>query len=500
MKFWTKEYHNMMPEQLRDEILRLWVGNVSDLRECLVVNTWTFTWRSPDDRFIVRDSITEHTVDRWDRNHSINVAVYDQIYTDLLAYMSTRDVYVRDCAAGKWQNGWKAALSLRCVTTSPVSDLFVYNMFLDEQYPTHPNHRLLFQAPDYTPPTELIWWEWSLTNTNFVIINFTTKHILIWWTWYTWEIKKSVFSVLNYQLPEQGILPMHCASNQWSWGEVALFFGLSGTWKTTLSASWNRFLIGDDEHGRDDDGIFNIEWGCYAKCIWLDPEKEPHIFEAIQWSALLENIPLTQNWVIDFTDSSITQNTRVSYPHEHLSHRVPSMRWSHPKHVFFLTCDALGVLPPLAKLTMKQAGEWFRLWYTSKIPGTEQEVTEPIMTFSACFGAPFMPRKIDEYVQLLEDKLQKYWSDVWLINTGWRGSYKNWSRFPLEVTRLLVKSVLDNVFEHIDFSCESYFWLSVPAVCPWIEQSFLDPMSARQDVEAYKKAALMLKQQFDIRR
>lgn len=485
---------NLNPAALVDIAIREGQGQLSS-SGALVVKTGKFTGRSPKDRFIVKDTITENTVDWGDINIPINSESFDALYNKMMDYMnSLENVYVRDAYACANPN---YRLNIRVHTEYPWQNLFAYNMFLR---PTKKD--LDHFSPDwqvYSFPGVLA--DAAIHNTrqeNFAIINFTKKTIIIGGTAYTGEIKKGIFSVLNFVLPtENNVLPMHCSANNGADGDTALFFGLSGTGKTTLSNDPDRRLIGDDEHGWSKESVFNFEGGCYAKTIDLSPSKEPQIYSAIKFGALLENVGFEEDgYTVDYTDIDITPNTRVSYPIYHIDNIMYKSRGDLPENIFFLTCDAFGVLPPISKLTPEQAMYHFISGYTAKIAGTEEGINEPQATFSACFGAPFLPLHPTKYAELLGEKIKKGSRtgdgtiNVWLINTGWTGgAYGEGSRIELSYTRSMIKAALNHMLDDVEFTTHPIFGLSIPKTCPDVPNAVLNPRDTWRNEEDYDKRA-----------
>lgn len=478
-------YYNLPPGDCIAQAIenKQWILSDSG---ALVVDTGEFTGRSPRDKYIVLDGLTRDTVCRNDINQAFDPQKFDLLYDRFITYISKKKVYVRDvvtCHDERYQ------ITIRSICEYPRSDLFVHNMFI------------LGNTKEETTPTRTIvcapWFHADpqrdgTRQHNFTIINFSKKIILIGWSGYTGEIKKAVFTVMNFILPhDHHVLSMHCATNRGKSGDTALFFGLSGTGKTTLSTDPHRILIGDDEHGRSDDGVFNIEWWCYAKCLGLSEQSEPHIFHAIRWWALVENvsfIPWTKT--IDFADDSKTENTRVSYPLSFIENTVSPARGDVPKHIFFLSCDACGVLPPIAKLTREQAMYYFLSGYTAKVAATEMGIIEPAITFSACFGAAFLPLHPTVYAELLREKLDQGKITVRLVNTGWIGwSYGIGNRIPLTYTRRLIHAALDGELDTIEYRTLPLFDLSIPTSCPDIPDGILDPRQTWWDGDAYDHAA-----------
>lgn len=442
----------------------------------LAADTGKFTGRSPKDRFIVKDEVTAASVDWGVVNQPVSPSVFDGLFKKMGAYFSTRKIYVRDVQAGADSNH---RLSLRVLTETAYQSIFVNNMFIRSKE-CHSNLKpewSILAAPGFEADPE----QDGVPSKNFSIINFTEKVILIGGTGYTGEIKKGIFSVLNFILPHQkGVLSMHCSANTDQNGDTALFFGLSGTGKTTLSSDANRFLIGDDEHAWAGDKIFNIEGGCYAKCVDLSWEKEPEIFEAVRFGALLENIEFRPGTRIpDFSKISKTENTRVAYPIEHIHKSVREGLGRAPKNIFFLTADAFGVLPPVSLLTPEQAMYHFISGYTAKVAGTEVGVTEPKAVFSACFGQAFIPLHPTVYAEMLGEKLKSEPIRVWLINTGWiAGPYGVGRRINLTYTRAIIRAALNGDLMESEFERHPVFGLSFPTSCPSVPSLLLNPKNA----------------------
>ena len=459
------------------------------------INTGKFTGRSPEDRFIVEDENTKEHIWWGDINKPFKAEKFDLLQQKVCDYLNKRDeLFVRDafaCANEKYK------LNIRVVNEYAWSNLFALNMFL------RPSKDEKIQKIDWTilnaPGFEADPKVDGTRQKNFAVINFTKKIIIIGGTGYTGEIKKGIFSALNFILPhDHDVLSMHCSANTGKEGDTAIFFGLSGTGKTTLSADSNRKLIGDDEHGWDDDSIFNFEGGCYAKCIDLSEEKEPDIFNAIKQGALLENIGFQGNSnIVDFSNTEITENTRVSYPIEHISNiAVPSVG-KNPKNIFFLTADAFGVLPPISKLSKGQAMYHFISGYTAKVAGTEAGIDEPQTTFSACFGAPFMPLHPTKYAEMLGEKMKNTNVNVWLVNTGWSGGeYGQGKRIKLSYTRSMISAALNGELEKVEFTKHSIFGIRMPESCSGVPSEILSPRNTWTDEDKYDKKANELAKAF----
>lgn len=490
--------HYQLPaSELHRHTLEKGMGREAD-SGALAVHTGEFTGRSPQDRFIVRDAITDKKVWWGPVNLPFEPEAFDRLYDKVIAYLNGQEVYVRDCFACADPD---YRVGIRVINEYPWSNQFAYNMFL------RPTERELagFEA------------EWTVVNApgfkadpavdgtrqhNFAILNFTRRIALIGGTGYTGEIKKGIFSALNFLLPVyRDTLPMHCSANVGDNGETAIFFGLSGTGKTTLSTDPERKLIGDDEHGwTSRDTVFNFEGGCYAKVINLSGENEPEIYRAIREGAILENVILDKAGRVDFANTSITQNTRVSYPITHIENRQEPSVGRHPKHIFFLTADAFGVLPPISRLTPSQAAYHFISGYTAKVAGTEAGVNEPVPSFSACFGAPFMPLHPAVYAEMLSRKLQQSGTNVWLVNTGWTGGpYGVGSRIKLSYTRAMIRAALSGqlgLYTYDTYHIHSVFGVAQPRQCPGVPTSLLSPRATWNNDEAYYKTAFKLSNAF----
>ena len=486
---------NLSPEKLTEISLSKNYATLAN-SGAISINTGEFTGRSPKDRFIVKDNTTENAVWWGDVNIPFIPEKYNTLYNKVTEYLKGKDVYVRDVYACADEN---FRLNIRVINEYPWSNLFAYNMFLrptEEELNNFTPDWSIINVPSFMADAEID----GTRQHNFAIINFTDKNILIGGTGYTGEIKKGIFSVLNFILPhEKNVLSMHCSANVGANGDTAIFFGLSGTGKTTLSADPKRKLIGDDEHGWSDNSVFNFEGGCYAKCIDLTAEKEPDIFAAIRKGALLENVIFKDGTKdVNFEDSSITENTRVSYPINHIQNiNKPSLA-SVPQNIFFLTCDAFGVLPPISKLSTGQAMYHFISGYTAKVAGTEEGITEPTTTFSACFGEPFLPLHPTRYAELLGQKMEKSQVNVWLVNTGWSGgSYGIGSRLSLKYTRSLITAALEGKLENVEYKNHEIFGLAMPTECDDVPSEILNPRNTWIDKSAYDLKANELAQAFN---
>lgn len=495
IKIYSKAYWNESPEFLQEATIIREQGRIAN-SGALHVMTGEFTGRSPKDRFIVKDAITETSVDWNDINIPFDANAFDKLYDKITAYFAGREIFVRDahaCADEDYR------LKVRVVNEYPWSNMFVYNMFLRPS-----EEELLNFTPDWTvinaPGFMAVADEDGTRQHNFSIINFTRKCVIVGGSAYTGEIKKGVFSVLNFILPHnRDVLSMHCSANVGKKGDTAVFFGLSGTGKTTLSADPERLLIGDDEHGWSDKGVFNFEGGCYAKTIDLTEEKEPDIFQAMKHGAILENNTFFPNTrVPNFEDSSVTPNIRVSYPIHHIDNALEKSAAGHPTNVFFLTCDAFGVLPPISKLSAEEAGYFFISGYTAKVAGTELGVNEPTPIFSAGFGAPFLPLHPAKYADMLGEKMKKNNVNVWLVNTGWyAGSASNTDRIKLRYTRAMITAALKGQLDDAYYLTHSIFGMKIPTECPGVPSELLNPRKSWGNDDAYYEQANKLARLFN---
>ncbi|WOD45164.1 phosphoenolpyruvate carboxykinase (ATP) [Hwangdonia lutea] len=493
----AKVNYQLSPEQLHNIAIEKGQGKEAS-SGALAVNTGEFTGRSPKDRFIVKDDVTKDRVWWGDINIPFETDKFDALYNKVVDYLSNKEVFVRDSYACADEN---YKLNIRVINEYAWSNQFAYNMFLrpteDELKDFNPEWTIV-NAPGFMAVPE----EDGTRQHNFAILNFTKKIALIGGTGYTGEIKKGIFSALNFILPVfKNTLPMHCSANVGKAGDTAIFFGLSGTGKTTLSTDPNRSLIGDDEHGwTNENTVFNFEGGCYAKVINLSREQEPEIYDAIKKGAILENVILDEKGDVDFEDISITQNTRVSYPIYHIDNIKQPSIGKNPKNIFFLTADAFGVMPPISKLTPSQAAYHFISGYTAKVAGTEAGVVEPQPSFSACFGAPFMPLHPAEYAEMLSKKMKESGVNVWLVNTGWTGGpYGVGTRMKLKYTRAMITAVLNGdlgLYNYDDYHIHSVFGVAQPRTCPGVPTEVLSPRATWNDDEAYYTTAFKLTNAF----
>lgn len=482
-----KIHFNLPPAELVEHALARKEGSLTSTG-ALMADTGKFTGRSPKDRYIVKDEKTSDAVWWGDINIPFDGEKFDQLLEKMKAFLQDKDLFVRDAFAGADP---EHRLNIRVINTLAWHNLFCHNMFLRPEHDELNNFIQDFTiicAPDFKadPVTD------GTKNSNFAILNLSKRMILIGGTGYAGEMKKGIFSVLNFILPhEKNVLSMHCSANVGKDDDTAIFFGLSGTGKTTLSADPNRNLIGDDEHGWTETGVFNFEGGCYAKVIDLTREKEPEIWDAIRFGSVVENTrfkPGTRE--VDYENRSVTENTRTAYPIHYIPNaQLPSMAGI-PKNIFFLTADAFGVIPPISKLNKSQAMYHFISGYTAKVAGTEMGITEPKLTFSACFGAAFLPLHPTEYATLFGEKMEKYDTNVWLINTGWTGGpYGIGSRMKLSYTRAMITAALEGKLNDVEFKTHQVFGVQVPQSCPSVPSEVLNPRTTWSDPSEYDKQA-----------
>ena len=489
---------NLTPPVLIEHALRRSEGILTDHGAFTAV-TAPHTGRSAKDKFLVDEPGISDRI-WWEKNARIDPAAFERLQEDVRAYLDAREVFVQDLFAGA-DPAYR--LSVRFVTPNAWHALFVRNMFIRALPPELAQFRpgfTVLHAPDLQADPA----RHGTRSETFVVISFTKKVVLIGGTRYAGEMKKSIFTALNYLLPARGVMPMHCSANIGPSGDTAIFFGLSGTGKTTLSADPTRQLIGDDEHGWSDRGVFNFEGGCYAKVIRLRPDTEPEIYAATQmFGTVLENVvldPVTR--AVNFDADTITENTRACYPLQSIPNHVPSGAGGHPRNVVFLAADAFGVMPPIARLTSDQAMYHFLSGYTAKVAGTERGVTEPTATFSACFGAPFLPLHPSVYAQMLGERIGRHGAKVWLVNTGWTGGpYNTGSRMKLSLTRAMLRAALSGALESGKFTRDPVFGFEVPASIPEVPQAVLSPRGTWADPKAYdvqaRKLATMFRENFE---
>ncbi len=492
-------FYNLTTPALYEQAIRRREAQIAHLGP-LVTRTGQHTGRSPNDKFIVKEPSSSSEIWWGNVNHSIEEKYYEKIYDKMLSYIQNKDIYIQDVYAGADK---KYRLPIRIITETAWHSLFARNMFVlpgtDEEFIEHEPEFTILNLPYFQADAET-----DGTNSPvFIIVHFGKKKVLIGGTSYAGEIKKSVFTIMNYLLPLKEVLSMHCSANVGEKGDVAILFGLSGTGKTTLSADPTRKLIGDDEHGWSNEGVFNFEGGCYAKVINLTKESEPEIYECTRkFGTILENVQMDgKTRRLDLFDSSLTENTRAAYPITHIKNIVKEGKAGHPKNIVMLTADAFGVLPPISKLTTEQAMYHFISGYTAKVAGTEKGVKEPAATFSACFGAPFMALHPSVYAKLLGEKIRKYKVNCWLINTGWSGGpYGIGERINLKFTRRMLEAALNGELEKTETFEDPVFGLRIPAEIKGIPTEILNPKNTWQDKNAYdkqaKKLALMFHRNF----
>jgi len=459
----------------------------------LRTTTGKYTGRSPKDRFIVNEEMNRNKIAWGKINQPISEEAFHNLYKKMLTYLQDKELFVFDGFAGADKN---YRLPLRVINEYAWQNMFVHQLFIrptSEELNNHHPEFTLIAAPGFKANPTI-----DGTNSEaFVIINFKEKIVLVGGTEYAGEIKKSIFSVMNFLLPQKNVLSMHCSSNVGADGDVALFFGLSGTGKTTLSADPNRFLIGDDEHGWSEDGVFNIEGGCYAKCINLSEENEPQIWNAISFGSVLENVAMDEKRNLDFDSAELTENTRAAYPLHYIPGAIIPSTAGHPKTIIFLTADAFGVLPPISKLSKEQAMYHFLSGYTSKLAGTERGVTEPEATFSTCFGEPFLPLPPTKYAEMLGEKITKHHARVYLVNTGWSGGpYGVGKRMKIAYTRAMVTAAINGSIEKASFVQDPIFGLQIPTQIEGVPEEVLQPKNTWEDKEAYDRQANELAQLF----
>lgn len=489
----SKAYWNLPVAELIEHSISKNQGKLTD-SGAILINTGQFTGRSPEDKFTVKDEMTAQSVD-WNKiNQPFDADKFDKLYAKVLKSLNQKEVYISDvqaCADIEYR------INIRVISETPWANHFARNMFIrpsSEDIAVMDADWSILCVPSFMADPKID----GTRQHNFSIINFTKRQILIGGSGYTGEIKKGIFTVLNYTLPHQkDVLSMHCSANIGREAkDTAIFFGLSGTGKTTLSADENRNLIGDDEHGWSENGVFNFEGGCYAKTIKLSLESEPEIFKAIKHGAILENIPFFEGTrTPDYNDDSITPNTRVSYPLTHIQNALNPSMGDHPKNIFFLACDSFGILPPISRLTVGQAKFFFINGYTAKIAGTEAGIKEPQPTFSACFGAAFLPLHPTTYAKMLGEKLATHDAKVWLVNTGWNGGeYGVGKRMNLAYTRAIISAALNGELDNTSYKELEIFNLAMPMTCSGVPDHILDPTWA--DKSAYKEKSMSLAAKF----
>jgi phosphoenolpyruvate carboxykinase (ATP) len=461
----------------------------------LCVDTGRYTGRSPQDKFVVHESQSEDRIWWGKVNQPLSEEHFEGLREKVVDYLDSQDIYVVDSFAGADP---AHRIAVRVITARPYHALFAKTMFIEptaDELEDFEPEALVLHAPEVEADPE----EDGTRTGTFIVLHPTRQEVLIGGTFYAGEIKKSIFTVMNDRLPLEGVFPMHCSANVDDSGSVAIFFGLSGTGKTTLSADPSRSLIGDDEHGWGDEGVFNIEGGCYAKVIRLSAEAEPEIYKTTHtFGTILENVVLDENGVLDLDDDSKTENTRAAYKLEEIGNSLPTKRAGHPSAVVMLAADAFGILPPIARLTRDQAMFYFLSGYTAKLAGTEIGVTEPQATFSTCFGSPFLPQEPAVYARMLGEKLDAHpEATVWLVNTGWTGGqFGEGHRMPIQATRALLHAALEGGLREVEFRTDPVFGFEVPVEVPGVDTSLLDPRSTWADPDAYDRKARELATMF----
>ena len=493
-------YYNLSTAQLYERAIRRREGTLS-ARGPIVVRTGSHTGRSPNDKFIVKEPLSENNVYWGKINKPIDPNKFDQLFRKMCAYIQNKDLYIQDCYIRADKN---YKFPLRMISEMAWHSLFARNLFIKiREQKELENHHPEFTVIDM-PNFHAIPEEDGTNSEVFIILNFAKRLVLIGGTQYAGEIKKSVFTILNYLLPLVNILSMHSSANVGESGDVAILFGLSGTGKTTLSADPKRKLIGDDEHGWSDEGIFNFEGGCYAKVIRLSEEAEPEIFQVTKkFGTVLENVSLDADTrQLDLNDESLTENTRAAYPLNFISNIEQTATGDHPKNIIMLTADAFGVLPPIAKLTKEQAIYHFLSGYTAKVAGTEKGITEPKATFSTCFSAPFLVLNPSVYAKLLGEKIAKHKVKCWLLNTGWTGGpYGIGTRMKIAYTRAMLNAAIEGLLDNVETYEDPIFGLHIPIDCPGVPPEVLNPGNTWKDKEAYdkgsKKLAIMFHNNFE---
>ena len=489
----NKVHPNLHSGLLVEQAIRRGEGLLAD-NGALVAYTGKYTGRSPKDKFTVKDQVTTELVNWGDVNQPFDPEKFDALFDRVVASLRGKELFVQDLYAGADS---KYRLPIRVINEYAWHNLFVRALFVrptEEELKTHRAEFTIVSAPEFVADPQRD----GTRSEAFIVVNFTRKIVLIGGTKYAGEMKKSIFGVMNFLLPQNNVFPMHCSSNVGKNGETALFFGLSGTGKTTLSADPQRRLIGDDEHGWSATGIFNFEGGCYAKCIKLSKENEPQIWNAIRFGSVLENVTLDEaTHVPDYNDDSRTENTRCAYPVEYIDGAVIPGIGGHPKNVIFLTADAFGVLPPISKLSTDQAMYHFLSGYTAKVAGTEAGVKEPQPNFSTCFGSPFLPLRPKVYAEMLGRRMKEHGSQCWLVNTGWFGGpYGVGSRMKLPYTRAMVNAAIEGALDKVEFETDPAFGLTIPKSVPGVPPEFLRPRDAWKDKAAYDKTAADLAARF----
>ena len=486
--FYNLSFDELIAHELRNSECKMTSNGAT------TVDTGIFTGRSPKDKYFVDQEESNKYIAWGDVNQPISNEIFEELLIVAKKQLSNKDIYVTDVYCGASANSKR---SVRFVSEIAWQSHFVKNMFIRPQEKDLKDFKPEFTVLNACKAVNDKWKDLGMNSEVFVLFNVEENIAIIGGTWYGGEMKKGIFSMMNYWLPLEKKMAMHCSANVGKDGDTCLFFGLSGTGKTTLSTDPNRALIGDDEHGWDDEGVFNFEGGCYAKVIDLDANSEPEIFGAIRKGALLENVVIDSAGNIDYTDKSKTENTRVSYPIEHIVNHVETLEAGHPENIIFLTADAFGVLPPVSKLSKEQAMYYFLSGYTAKVAGTERGITEPVATFSACFGEAFLPLHPTVYAKLLGEKIDKHNVNVYLVNTGWTGgAYGVGKRMSIKNTRACINAILDGSINDSEFDTTVTFRLQVPKTLNGIDSSVLNPRHAWEDKEAFDKTRDKLAEMF----
>jgi len=487
------QFWNLTVEELYDHALRAGDGVKAD-NGAIVCLTAPHTGRSPGDKYFVEEPGSKANIDWGKVNAPLSEESFERLHRHVMDHCRTKNLYVRDMSAGADD---LSRLDIRVITETAWHNLFAAQLFIRPSPGSTANHDPRFTVID-VPSCKADPAAHGTRSSTFIVVHLGKRLVLIGGTAYAGEIKKSIFTIMNYLLPTSGVLSMHCSANIGRGGDAALFFGLSGTGKTTLSADPDRRLIGDDEHGWSDRGVFNIEGGCYAKCIKLSAENEPQIFAAVRFGTVLENVvidPATKT--LDFNSDKLTENTRAAYPLEYIPNAVIPSVGDHPRNILFLTCDAFGVLPPISRLTADQAMYHFLSGYTAKVAGTEAGVTEPQATFSTCFGAPFLPLPPERYATMLGEKLAKHQVNCWLVNTGWTGGGVGvGKRMNLRLTRAMVAAALAGTLNGVPYTPDPVFGLAVPQSCPDVPSAVLSPRSTWSNPTAFDAKARHLAELF----
>lgn len=488
-----KVHYNLSYNELFEHEIKNGEGTVTS-NGTFSVDTGIFTGRSPKDKYFVDQEPSNKNISWGKMNHKVSKEIFDELFEKVKKQLSNKDIYIQDVFSG---GSLASRKSIRFVTEIAWQAHFVKNMFIRPSEAELISFKPEFTVYNACRVVDDEYKKHGLHSDVFVVFNVEENVAIIGGTWYGGEMKKGIFSMMNYWLPLEGKLSMHCSANVGEKGDTALFFGLSGTGKTTLSTDPRRKLIGDDEHGWDDEGVFNFEGGCYAKCINLDPSSEPEIFGAIKRDALLENVVMDEKGVVDYASDAKTENTRVSYPIYHIENHEPSLQAGHPKKIIFLTADAFGILPPVSKLSKEQAMYYFLSGYTAKVAGTERGITEPVATFSSCFGEAFLPLHPTVYAKLLGQKIEKHNVDVYLVNTGWSGgSYGIGKRMSIKATRACINAILDGSIEESEFEAIPVFGIQTPKELAGVPTEILNPRQTWENKSLYDATRDELAQMF----